>query len=147
MFSTAITSLISWTIHKISLSLLVLEHISQIVESDKLLQLLQNFIFSLKLINEFANWLVEDFGSFKTCNANLKAVLLPIPGSCAMSSTAFWSNFDENSLIIETFTFDHGKYSGIVYGGSSKKKKKIFQIGNKILLNWKSKSENKINIS
>ena len=54
------------------------------------------------------------------------------------------SNFDENSLIIETFTFDHGKYSGIVYGGSSKKKKKIFQIGNKILLNWKSKSENKM---
>jgi len=54
------------------------------------------------------------------------------------------SNFDENSLIIETFTFCHGKYSGIVYGGSSRKKKKIFQIGNKILLNWKSKSENKM---
>ena len=54
------------------------------------------------------------------------------------------SNFDENSLIIETFTFYHGKYSGIVYGGSSRKKKKIFQIGNKILLNWKSKSENKM---
>ncbi len=54
------------------------------------------------------------------------------------------SNFDENSLIIEAFTFYHGKYSGIVYGGSSRKKKKIFQIGNKILLNWKSKSENKM---
>jgi len=54
------------------------------------------------------------------------------------------SNFDENSLIIEAFTFDHGKYSGIVYGGSSRKKKKIFQVGNKILLNWKSKSENKM---
>ena len=53
-------------------------------------------------------------------------------------------NFDENSIIIETFTLNHGKYAGIVYGGSSKKQKKNFQIGNKILLNWKSKSENKI---
>ena len=53
-------------------------------------------------------------------------------------------NFDENSIIIETFTLNHGKYTGIVYGGSSKKQKKNFQIGNKILLNWKSKSENKI---
>ena len=53
-------------------------------------------------------------------------------------------NFDENSIIIETFTLNHGKYVGIVYGGSSKKQKKNFQIGNKILLNWKSKSENKI---
>ena len=54
------------------------------------------------------------------------------------------SNFDENSIIMETFTFEHGKCSGIVYGGSSKKNKKIFQIGNKILLNCKSKNENKI---
>ena len=54
------------------------------------------------------------------------------------------SNFDENSIIMETFTFEHGKCSGIVYGGSSKKNKKIFQIGNKILVNCKSKNENKI---
>ncbi len=53
-------------------------------------------------------------------------------------------NFDENSIIIECFTLFHGKYSGIVYGGSSKKKKMIFQIGNKILLNYKSKNQNKI---
>jgi len=53
------------------------------------------------------------------------------------------NNFDENSLIIETFTLKHGKYSGIVYGGSSKKQKSNFQIGNKILLNWRSKNENK----
>ncbi len=53
-------------------------------------------------------------------------------------------NFDENSIIIECFTHFHGKYSGIVYGGSSKKKKMIFQIGNKILLNYKSKNQNKI---
>ena len=53
------------------------------------------------------------------------------------------NNFDENSIIIEVFTFLHGKYTGIVYGGSSRKQKKNFQIGNKLLLNWKSKNENK----
>ena len=53
------------------------------------------------------------------------------------------SNFDENSIIIEAFTLHHGKYNGIVYGGSSRKQKRNFQIGNKILLNWKSKGQNK----
>ena len=53
------------------------------------------------------------------------------------------TNFSENSIIIEAFTMKHGKYSGIVYGGSSRKQKKNFQIGNKILINWKSKNENK----
>ena len=53
------------------------------------------------------------------------------------------TNLGENSIIIETFTLNHGKYSGIVYGGSSRKQKKIFQIGNKIFLNWKSKTENR----
>ena len=56
----------------------------------------------------------------------------------------FKTNFDENSIIIEAFTLNHGKCSGVVYGGSSKKLKKNFQIGNKILLNWKSKGENKV---
>ena len=53
------------------------------------------------------------------------------------------NNYDENSIIIEVFTSEHGKYSGIVYGGSSRKQKRNFQIGNKILLNWRSKSENR----
>ncbi len=53
------------------------------------------------------------------------------------------NNFDENSIIIETFTLKHGKYSGIVYGGASRKQKRNFQIGNKILLNWRSKGENR----
>ena len=53
------------------------------------------------------------------------------------------NNFDENSIIIETFTSEHGKYTGIVYGGSSKKQKRNFQVGNKILLDWKSKNENR----
>ena len=54
------------------------------------------------------------------------------------------TNFDENSIFIEAFTLNHGKCGGVVYGGSSKKLKKNFQIGNKILLNWKSKGENKV---
>ena len=54
------------------------------------------------------------------------------------------SNYSENSIMIETFTLNHGKCSGIVYGGSSRKHKKNFQLGNKILLNWKSKGENKM---
>tara|TARA_B100000029_G_C17288617_1_gene856162 strand:+ start:88 stop:759 length:672 start_codon:yes stop_codon:yes gene_type:complete len=53
------------------------------------------------------------------------------------------NNFNENSIIIEAFTLKHGKYTGIVYGGSSRKQKRNFQIGNKILLNWMSKSENR----
>ncbi len=53
------------------------------------------------------------------------------------------NNFGENSIIIEALTSQHGKSIGIVYGGTSRKNKRNFQIGNKILLNWKSKSENK----
>ena len=34
------------------------------------------------------------------------------------------NNFGENSIIIETFTLKHGKYAGIVYGGSSRKQKR-----------------------
>ena len=53
------------------------------------------------------------------------------------------NNFDENSIIIECFTSKHGKCTGIVYGGSSRKNKKNFQIGNKVFLNWRSKGENR----
>jgi len=52
-------------------------------------------------------------------------------------------NFDESSIIIEVFTFNHGKYTGIVYGGASRKQKRNFQTGNKIFLDWKSKNENR----
>ena len=53
------------------------------------------------------------------------------------------NNFGENSIIVEAFTLKHGRYTGIVYGGSSRKQKSNFQIGNKILINWKSKGENR----
>ncbi len=53
------------------------------------------------------------------------------------------NNFDENSIIVEAFTLKHGKYTGIIYGGSSRKQKRNFQIGNKILFHWNSKGENR----
>ena len=53
------------------------------------------------------------------------------------------NNFDENSIIIDAFTLNYGKYTGIIYGGSSRKLKKNFQIGNKILFHWKSKNANR----
>ena len=53
------------------------------------------------------------------------------------------TNFSENSIIIEAFTLQHGKYSGIVYGGASRSQKRNFQIGNKILINFISKGENR----
>lgn len=54
------------------------------------------------------------------------------------------SKYNENSLIAEFFTQDHGKTSGIIFGGTSKKIKNYLQIGNKIHLSYNSKSENKI---
>ena len=53
-------------------------------------------------------------------------------------------NYSENSVIIDVLTQNHGKCSGIVYGGSSRKIKKYLQIGNKILISCKSKNDNKI---
>ena len=53
------------------------------------------------------------------------------------------NNFDENSIIIECFTLNHGKCTGVIYGGSSRKQKRNFQIANKILFNWNSKNENR----
>ena len=52
--------------------------------------------------------------------------------------------YNENSLISEFFTKNHGKVSGIVFGGTSKKIKGYLQIGNQLYLNYNSKSENKL---
>jgi DNA repair protein RecO (recombination protein O) len=54
------------------------------------------------------------------------------------------NRYSENSLIAEFFTENHGKVSGIIFGGTSKKIKNYLQIGNKIYLNYNSKSTNKI---
>ena len=52
--------------------------------------------------------------------------------------------FGENSLIIEVFTLNHGKCSGLVYGGTSKKIKNYLQLGNKIDVDLKKKNDNKL---
>ena len=54
------------------------------------------------------------------------------------------NKYNENSLICEMFTNNHGKVSGIIFGGTSKKIKNYLQIGNKLYVNFNSKSENKI---
>ena len=54
------------------------------------------------------------------------------------------NKYNENSLIAEIFTKNHGKVSGIIFGGSSKKIKNYLQIGNDLHVNFISKSENRI---
>ena len=53
------------------------------------------------------------------------------------------NRYSENSLIIEIFTQNHGKVSGIVFGGTSKKIKNYLQIGNQLHVNFYSKSVNR----
>ena len=54
------------------------------------------------------------------------------------------NNYGENSIIIEVFTLNHGKCSGIVYGGTSKKIKNYLQLGNKIQVNLKTKNDSRL---
>ena len=54
------------------------------------------------------------------------------------------NRYNENSLIAEIYTQTHGKTSGIIFGGTSKKIKNYLQIGNKIHVNYNAKSENRI---
>ena len=54
------------------------------------------------------------------------------------------NRYSENSLIAEIYTKNHGKVSGIIFGGTSKKIKNYLQIGNKIHVNYNSKSENRM---
>ena len=54
------------------------------------------------------------------------------------------NRFSENSLLVDFYTLNHGKCSGIIYGGTSRKLKNYLQLGNKFSLNFKSKNINKI---
>jgi DNA repair protein RecO (recombination protein O) len=54
------------------------------------------------------------------------------------------NRYSENSLIAEIFTKNHGKISGIIFGGTSKKIKNYLQIGNLLHINYISKSESRI---
>ena len=54
------------------------------------------------------------------------------------------NRYSENSIIAEIFTENHGKISGIIFGGTSKKIKNYLQVGNKIYVNYNTKSINRI---
>ena len=54
------------------------------------------------------------------------------------------SKYSENSLIVEIFTKNYGKVSGIIFGGTSRKIKNYLQLGNQLYVNYSSKTENKI---
>ena len=54
------------------------------------------------------------------------------------------NRYSENALIAEIFTKNHGKISGIIFGGTSKKIKNYLQIGNNLYVDFNSKSENRI---
>ena len=54
------------------------------------------------------------------------------------------NNFSENSIIADILTANHGRCVGVIYGGSSRKLKKYLQIGNKVSVIYKSKTEDKI---
>ena len=54
------------------------------------------------------------------------------------------NKYNENSLIAEIFTKNHGKISGIIFGGTSKKIKNYLQIGNKLFVNYNAKNDNRV---
>lgn len=54
------------------------------------------------------------------------------------------NRYNENSIIAEFYTKNHGKSSGIIFGATSNKIKNYLQIGNKLYLNYNYKSEGKL---
>ena len=54
------------------------------------------------------------------------------------------NRYNENSIIAEVFTENHGKISGIIFGGTSKKIKNYLQVGNKIYVNYNTRSPTRI---
>jgi len=54
------------------------------------------------------------------------------------------NKFRENAIIIDIFTKNFGKVSGIVYGGTSRKQKNFLQLSNKLHIIYSSKAENKL---
>jgi DNA repair protein RecO (recombination protein O) len=54
------------------------------------------------------------------------------------------NRYNENSLITEIFTKNHGKVSGIIFGGTSKKIKNYLQVGNLLYTTYNSKTPNRI---
>ena len=54
------------------------------------------------------------------------------------------NRYNENSVMVEFYTKDHGKCSGVIFGGTSRKIKNYLQIGNKFYINYNYKIEGKL---
>tara|TARA_B100001123_G_C15055421_1_gene925325 strand:+ start:232 stop:912 length:681 start_codon:yes stop_codon:yes gene_type:complete len=54
------------------------------------------------------------------------------------------NRYNENSVIAEFYTKDHGKCSGVIFGATSKKIKNYLQLGNKFHINYNYKIEGKL---
>ena len=54
------------------------------------------------------------------------------------------NRYNENSVMAEFYTKYHGKCSGVIFGGTSKKIKNYLQIGNKFHINYNYKIEGKL---
>jgi len=54
------------------------------------------------------------------------------------------NRYNENSVMVEFYTKDHGKCSGVIFGGNSRKIKNYLQIGNKFYINYNYKIEGKL---
>ena len=54
------------------------------------------------------------------------------------------NKYNENSLIAEIYTKNHGKISGLIFGGTSRKIKNYLQVGNQLYVNYNSKYQNRI---
>ena len=54
------------------------------------------------------------------------------------------NRYNENSVMVEFYTKNHGKCSGVIFGGTSRKIKNYLQIGNKFYINYNYKIEGKL---
>ena len=54
--------------------------------------------------------------------------------------------FGENSIIVSLMTPEHGRYSGLVRGGSGKRARGVYQTGNIVSVDWSARIEDQLGI-
>lgn len=52
--------------------------------------------------------------------------------------------FGESGLILDAFTHEHGRQSGLIYGGGSSKKKSSYEIGTSLELEWRARTADQL---
>lgn len=52
--------------------------------------------------------------------------------------------FGENSVILDAFTRERGRFQGLVRGGTGRAKRSILQVGNHLKLNWRARIEDQL---